>query len=405
MAKNMDTEGMSLSKQRKIERKKEIERSKKNAVVTRVVTIVVLVLVVGLVGWGIGASIYKSAHSVSADSDFSAQLNDNGTIKNVTAADYVELCDYQNITIDMADVEYSDEDVEADILDLLADYEDVDTESTDMVVDGDVVSIDFVGTVDGVEFDGGTSEDYELEIGSGSFIDDFEEQIIGHVAGDVFDVEVTFPDDYTNDESLAGCDAVFTVTLNGIFKTPEFTDEFVAEYLSDYATTADGYREYLKESMYESNLKSYVEDYLVENSTITEYPAKYLKQLKANYKYNDYYYYQYLNSMYETYYGYTVYSDFEDYLSEGYGLTEEEYDASLGDYVSSSADLYLCCQAIAEIEGLSASYDEALELYLEEGGTEDDFETQIETYGTGYVVQALLCEKVINAVCNMATVQ
>lgn len=81
----------------------------------------------------------------------------------------------------------------------------------------DTVIIDYVGTVDGVEFDGGTANDYSLVLGSGSFIDGFEDQIVGHKVGDKFDVNVTFPEDYSS-EDLQGKDAVFAVNLKEIQK-------------------------------------------------------------------------------------------------------------------------------------------------------------------------------------------
>lgn len=87
------------------------------------------------------------------------------------------------------------------------------------VADGDTVNIDYVGTVDGVEFDGGSTNGTgtDLVIGSGSYIDDFEDQLIGAHPGDEVQVEVTFPDDYGS-QDLAGKDAVFAVTINGIYQ-------------------------------------------------------------------------------------------------------------------------------------------------------------------------------------------
>lgn len=88
-----------------------------------------------------------------------------------------------------------------------------------VVADGDTVNIDYVGTIDGVEFAGGNTEGAgtQLVIGSNSYIDDFEEQLIGHHVGETVMVEVTFPEDYGQDE-LNGKDAVFTVTINGIYE-------------------------------------------------------------------------------------------------------------------------------------------------------------------------------------------
>ncbi len=85
---------------------------------------------------------------------------------------------------------------------------------------GDKVNIDYVGSVDGVEFSGGNTRGNgaDLIIGSHMYIDDFEEQLIGHKAGDEVDVEVTFPEVYKNNPDLAGKDALFKVTINGIYE-------------------------------------------------------------------------------------------------------------------------------------------------------------------------------------------
>lgn len=93
------------------------------------------------------------------------------------------------------------------------------TDTSLTVEDGDTVNIDYIGSVDGVEFDGGNTQGQgtDLTIGSGKYIDDFEEQLIGAHPGDEVDVMVTFPDDYGNEE-LNGKEALFEVTINGIYQ-------------------------------------------------------------------------------------------------------------------------------------------------------------------------------------------
>ena len=259
---------MSLSKQRKLQRAKDIQKQKKDAVLGKLTGIIVsAVLILGVIAL-FAAGIIRLATKVNADSNYSAQLNDDGTMKGVTASDYIELCDYKNITVNYADIEYTDEQMAEDIQAMLEEYAGLNTETTVAVKDGDKVNIDYVGTVDGVAFSGGDTEGQgaDLTIGSNSYIDDFEEQIIGHVAGDSFDVNVTFPDEYSSNPDLAGKDAVFAVVLNGIYTTPEFNDEFVAEYLSDYASTAEEYKTYLRETNEDSNLTTKIRDYFVANS-------------------------------------------------------------------------------------------------------------------------------------------
>lgn len=91
------------------------------------------------------------------------------------------------------------------------------TDSSLEVEDGDTINIDYVGSIDGVEFDGGSYEGYDLVIGSETFIDDFEEQLIGAHPGDTVDVTVTFPDNYSA-EDLQGQEALFEVVINGIYE-------------------------------------------------------------------------------------------------------------------------------------------------------------------------------------------
>ena len=107
------------------------------------------------------------------------------------------------------------------------DSPDLNTDTALTVEDGDTVNLDFVGSVDGVEFVGGNSNGmgYDLVIGSHSFVDDFEEQLIGHNVGDNFDITVTFPDGYGSTQTVDGDtvsldnkDVVFNITLNGIYK-------------------------------------------------------------------------------------------------------------------------------------------------------------------------------------------
>ena len=94
------------------------------------------------------------------------------------------------------------------------------TDTSLTVEDGDAVNIDYVGSVDGVEFEGGSTQGQgtDLVIGSGSYIDDFEEQLIGAHPGDEVDVYATFPDPYNNNPDLSGKEALFEVTINGIYE-------------------------------------------------------------------------------------------------------------------------------------------------------------------------------------------
>lgn len=150
------------------------------------------------------------------------------------------------------------------------------------VESGDIANIDYTGKIDGEEFDGGTATGYNLEIGSGSFIDGFEDGLIGVTVGSTVDLNLTFPEDYSNNQELAGQDVVFTVTVNAINEKKEITydelsDEYVANAFSAYGmTTADELITDVTsqlESQYESSknteVQSKVLEALVEGCTVT----------------------------------------------------------------------------------------------------------------------------------------
>lgn len=396
------TENLSMSKQRKLDRAKKQAAAKRESLILRIVGIVILVAIIGGIGFGVGSYIYKKTNTVKASSDYSAQLDDNGFIKGVSAKSLVTLPEYHSFVAPLSEIEYTDDLVEQDIENELENHQVLNEETTEKIKDGDKVSIEYVGTVDGVAFDGGSTNGTptDLTIGSGSYVDDFEQQLIGHGVGDEVTVEVTFPEDYGKDE-LNGKDAVFTVNIDGIYEKPEFTDEFVAENLSEHASTVEEYRQYLKDSHYEENLKNWVENYLLENSTVSSYPKAYLKNLKATQKYDDEQGYEYMNEMYLNYYGYNMYDSFESYV----GMSESEYDEKLDESCKDKEKADLVYQAILENEGVTVSADDYKAYLTEQDGSADAYDSSVETHGVGYTVKEMVKIKALEIATKGVTVQ
>ena len=141
----------------------------------------------------------------------------------------VKLGDYKSIEYKVEEVKVEDKDVDDDIAKLLDRKADLELVEDGAVENGYTAVIDFEGFVDGVAFDGGKGENYDLVIGSNTFIPGFEEQLVGMKAEETKDINVKFPDDYQA-ENLKGKDATFKVTVHEIKKKvlPELTDEFVA---------------------------------------------------------------------------------------------------------------------------------------------------------------------------------
>lgn len=174
-------------------------------------------------------------YSYLADFSFSDAYDENGYLKGITALDYVTLPDTESFTLSDDATTVSDSDIDDYISNnILSNYKTTNEITNRAAENGDTVNIDFAGSIDGVAFDGGTGSDYDLTLGSGTFIDGFEDQIVGHMPGEAFDVNVTFPDDYQA-TNLAGKDAVFATTLNYINEdvTPDLTDDWVSSNLAE----------------------------------------------------------------------------------------------------------------------------------------------------------------------------
>ena len=162
----------------------------------------------------------------------------------------VKLGKYKGVEAEKMDLEVSDSDVDAEI-DKQRNTNARTIEVTDRAVkDGDIVTLDFEGFVDGVAFEGGKGTDYPLTIGSGAFIPGFEEQLVGFEIGKEGDVNVTFPEDYQAD-NLAGKAATFKCTVKAIKakELPELNDEFASD-VSDFDTLAE-YKEDVKKKLVE----------------------------------------------------------------------------------------------------------------------------------------------------------
>ena len=170
---------------------------------------------------------------------------------NCVVSPEVTLGEYKGLDIHKDEVNVTDEDVEAElskVQDRFADW--VLREEGQPAEDGDQVTIDFVGKKDGEPFEGGSGENYPLELGSNTFIPGFEEQLVGVKTDDVKDVTVTFPEDYQAAD-LAGKEAVFTVTVHDIkYKDrPEVNDELIAQLKREGVETVEKFKEVTKEDL------------------------------------------------------------------------------------------------------------------------------------------------------------
>mgnify|MGYP000322831125 FL=1 len=326
---------------------------------------------------------------------YSDGLDENGYWEGIRALDYVTLPeDYASIPVQRADVEPTSEDVQAQIDSLLSQNTTTQQITDRAAADGDTVNIDYVGTVDGVAFTGGTYSGYSLTLGSGSFIDGFEDQIVGHKPGETFEVNVTFPDGYSDSTDaegnavvLSNKKAVFSVTLNYISEEilPELTDAWVEENFSstDGVHTVEDLRAEYQKMLYQNNLNTAVMDYLLANSTFKDLPKE-----VTDYQVNQCLNYYYTMAQH---YGY----DLDSFLqaAAGYNSADDLLDA-MSDSITEYAREALLYQAVAEAMDIAPTQEQI-----------DTYSAYTETYGANYCTMVALMDAVSEALTTGAQVK
>lgn len=203
----------------------------------------------------------------------------------VTVEPEVKLGQYKDLEVKARSTEVTDEEVDAEIKKLQEQQAELVLKEDQPAAEGDTVVIDFEGKVDGVAFDGGKGENYSLELGSNTFIPGFEDQLVGHKAGETVEVNVTFPEEY-HAEDLKGKDAVFETTIHEV-KTkelPELDDEFAKDVDEEVDTLVElkaKTRERLeaqKQNAAKEAIQEEVIDKAVENAEIGEIPGAMIEE-------------------------------------------------------------------------------------------------------------------------------
>ena len=308
----------------------------------------------------------------------------------------VTLGEYKGITVEKTIEPVTDEDVEQEIQSALESYP---VEVTNRSVqEGDTVNIDYVGRIDGEEFEGGSDEGALLKIGSGQFIEGFEDGLIGASKGETRVLDLTFPQNYTED--LAGKAVEFTVTVNTINEPlEEPNDEWVAANIEGYYTVEE-YKAGIRSEQEENNKQTAEEQMrytawtkVVDGCTINEYPETLVEMGKKLY-----------TRQAETYAQYAG-MELKEFI-ESSGITQEEFDANAEEYGKDVAAQALVNQAICNVEGYTIgdeAYQEAMTNMLAEYGcTEEEL---ISAYGQDNVEQSIMMNRVIQLILDNAVVE
>lgn len=309
---------------------------------------------------------------------------------------YVTIGEYKGLTLDRTVEEVTDEQVEAQIDYVLENNKEEVKDKEAVIQEGDLATINFVGTMDGETFDGGTANNYDLTIGEGGMIPGFEEGIIGMKTGETKDVNVTFPEDYVED--MAGKDAVFKITVQKFRRTPQLTDEWVAA--NSEVKTVDEYKEYMRTQLTETaqsnadtSIRQTAWEALNSSSEVKEYPQEDIENAVTEFR-----------SLYEQYAAQAG-QELEDFV-ESQGITMEYFEEQANQYAESKVKQNLIIQGIMDAEGMSLDDEECLaiqdEMIAQYGAK--DLADLIDTYGQVAVDESIGLIRVENFIIENAQV-
>lgn len=268
--------------------------------------------------------------------------------------------------------------------------------------EGDTVNINYTGTKDGVAFEGGTDDSEagtDLKLGSGRFIDGFEDGLIGAVAGEERDLNLTFPETYDN-KDLAGQAVVFHVKVNAVKEDtiPEFTDDFVAENIPNY-TTAEEYRNAYKDALNYESYYTQITEQLMSTSEVAKYNEDEVAQEKQTLIAQNMAMAEYYASMFGM--------DTETAIQYCFGFESvAAFEEEMGKYAYEVVKTNMIVKAIAKAEGIELTkemYDATAVEYAAAYGY-DDIAAFEQAYGKQLIEKSILAELVIQFVIDHANI-
>lgn len=367
----------------------------------------ILLLALGILGMAAGCGKDKEDSKKTEDNKQAEEslTNEDGLVVAVDVEnieDYVKLGEYQNLEVtEQPKPEVTEEVLENNIHYLLVNnYKPVEVTEDRAVQQDDTVNIDYTGYMDGKEFEGGADTGADLRIGSGSFIDGFEDGLIGHKKGEEVTLDLTFPDPYKPNPDFSGKAVQFKVKINKISAPPALTDEWVAA--NTEFKTVEEFRNAQKEAIqvsldsdYDTQVKSDLFGLVVENSEITKYPEDLMADAKVKVR-------EQLDMMYQAQAGITL----DDYI-EQQGITEEETEKALEESAQQYLTQNLVVQAILDKEGVEFTekeYEKEKEEYAKSTGFPDV--ATMESYADAKTIKEnVLWEAACDIIQSTATIK
>ena len=292
---------------------------------------------------------------------------------------YITLGEYKGLILDNTVEVITDDDMQARIDQELQDKAEA---VSDGAKEGDLVTVNYVGTIDGETFDGGTANNYDFIIGNGGMFQEFEQGVVGMKKGETKEISMDFPSDYS-DSTLAGKKADYKVTVQNVRRAPELTDEWVTKN-TDYTTVEEyreGTRKTLEKEARESAgevLKNTAWNTVLENTEVKEYPEADVENAISEFR----------KSM-------EVYAKQADMTLEEFvesqGISQDAFDEQSRQYAEGKVKQNLIVQGIMDAEGLSLDDKESLkvqeELVKQMGAA--NLAELVDTYGQSYVDESV----------------
>lgn len=336
--------------------------------------IVILLLALTVLSLGTGCDKKEDSKEKTEQTEQTQEkslTNEDGKVVAVDLDDldgYMTLGEYKNLEVEEAPkTQVQDADVDTYIKRQMAfNYDPVEVTQDRAVQEYDTVNIDYTGYKDGEAFDGGSDQGYDLIIGSGSFIDGFEDGLIGHKKGEEVTLDLTFPENYSNAD-LAGQAVQFVVKINKISEPAPLTDEWAAENTDfktaqEYKADQKAQLQEQSDNEYESQVKSDLFQMVMETTEVKEYPQELLDEKRESLI-------SQMDDMYKASYGMTM----EEYLKTQ-GISQEEVDQTIDETAKSYLKQNMVTQAILNAEGkeyTEKEYQEELEKYAVLSGFSD----------------------------------
>ncbi len=308
----------------------------------------------------------------------------------------VKLADIKSLEINAPIAEEVSDDAVNDMISYYLSMGGETKEVDSAAVLGDTVNIDYVGKMDGKEFDGGSAEGYDLSLGSGTFIEGFEDGLVGHKAGDSVTLNLTFPEDYSNEE-LAGKPVVFEVKVNSVSQAltyEDLTDELASTYSGGEYTTAEAYRTAMRDYL-EKSSAAYAKNELITNAVNAAVKASDVEVTDAAIGWAIDVYIQNADLMFKNYsasYGLSDMNGLAEYLSS-MGQTYEEYRTSLEADAKTLAEQTAVVDEIAKEQGLEYNED-TFNQYLADFGYEEQAE-QVKANNTEAALQQTVVQYLV----------